>query len=175
MGREVVITEKMDGENTTMYTDHLHARSLDSRHHPSRDWVKMFWGSINYLIPNGWRICGENVYARHSIAYDDLETYFYGFSIWDENNVALSWDDTLYYFEEMFNIRPVPTLFRGTFTEEAVLKVIDSLDPFTQEGFVIRVTGFGMTEAEGEGQEGPVRRCSPASSPPCGSQARQRT
>lgn len=41
----VVITEKMDGENTTLYRDGLHARSLDSRHHPSRNWVK----------PNGLR------------------------------------------------------------------------------------------------------------------------
>ena len=39
VGREVVVTEKMDGENTTMYVDHIHARSLDSRHHPSRDWA----------------------------------------------------------------------------------------------------------------------------------------
>ena len=39
-GRNIQITEKMDGENTTLYSDYLHARSLDSRHHPSRDWVK---------------------------------------------------------------------------------------------------------------------------------------
>ena len=40
MGKPVVISEKMDGENTTLYADRLHARSLDSRHHPSRTWVK---------------------------------------------------------------------------------------------------------------------------------------
>ena len=38
-GREIVVTEKLDGENTSMYADHIHARSIDSRHHPSRDWV----------------------------------------------------------------------------------------------------------------------------------------
>lgn len=39
-GREVVITEKMDGENTTMYRDFMHARSLDSKDHTSRHYVK---------------------------------------------------------------------------------------------------------------------------------------
>lgn len=35
-GIEVVVTEKLDGENTTLYPDGLHARSLDSAHHPAR-------------------------------------------------------------------------------------------------------------------------------------------
>lgn len=39
-GEEVVVTEKLDGENTTLYRDGLHARSMDSAHHPSRTWVK---------------------------------------------------------------------------------------------------------------------------------------
>lgn len=39
-GKEVVVTEKMDGENTTMYRDYLHARSIDSKDHPSRHWIK---------------------------------------------------------------------------------------------------------------------------------------
>jgi hypothetical protein len=139
-GREVVVTEKMDGENTTMYMDHIHARSVDSRHHPSRDWVKWFWSNISYLIPEGWRICGENVYARHSVQYDNLETYFYGFSIWNADNVALSWDDTLFYFEEVFNIKPVPVLYRGQFDEKILENLAESIDPFSQEGFVVRVT-----------------------------------
>lgn len=41
-GKQIVISEKMDGENTTLYTDHLHARSLDSRHHPAKTWVKQW-------------------------------------------------------------------------------------------------------------------------------------
>lgn len=138
-GHEVVVTEKMDGENTTMYMDHIHARSLDSRHHPSRDWVKTFWGSINYLIPKDWRICGENVYARHSIRYDNLNSYFFGFSIWDQDNVALSWDETVYYFEDVFNIKPVPVLYRGEFDLKMLEKLAESIDPFSQEGFVVRV------------------------------------
>jgi hypothetical protein len=140
IGREIVVTEKMDGENTSMYSNHIHARSLDSRHHPSRDWVKAFWGEINYLIPEDWRICGENVYAKHSVGYENLETYFYGFSIWNEDNVALSWDETLQWFEEL-RIEPVPVLYRGPFDLEVLKKLADTVDPLKSEGFVARVTG----------------------------------
>ena len=63
-GREVVITLKLDGENTNMYRDHIHARSIDSRGGEDRAWVKNFWSSICYEIPEGWRICGENMWAQ---------------------------------------------------------------------------------------------------------------
>ncbi len=86
-GKEIILTEKLDGENTSMYIDRIHARSLDSGHHPSRSWVKSLHGQIKEMIPNGWRIVGENCYAHHSIFYDNLETYFYVFAIFDENKL----------------------------------------------------------------------------------------
>lgn len=87
---QVVVTEKLDGENTTLYRDYLHARSLDSRHHPSRAWVKALQARIGHDIPKGWRICGENLYAQHAIAYQDLSSYFYLFAIWNQDNFCLS-------------------------------------------------------------------------------------
>ena len=56
-GHEVVVTEKMDGENTSIYRDGTHARSIGSRHHLSRDWVKALQGQISYDIPADWRLC----------------------------------------------------------------------------------------------------------------------
>jgi hypothetical protein len=53
-GNRVVVTEKMDGENTTMYRDYVHARSLDSKGGEDRAWVKQFWASIRSEIPEGW-------------------------------------------------------------------------------------------------------------------------
>ena len=53
-GRQVIVTEKMDGENTTLYRDHIHARSLDSKGGEDRAWVKQFWASIRGEIPEGW-------------------------------------------------------------------------------------------------------------------------
>lgn len=40
-GQEIVVTEKLDGESTTIYADRFtHARSVDSKAHRSRDWVR---------------------------------------------------------------------------------------------------------------------------------------
>ena len=58
-GKRVIVTRKMDGENTSIYGDGLHARSIDGRNHPSRDWVKNFWSTIAGDIPRqtniGWQ------------------------------------------------------------------------------------------------------------------------
>ncbi|MFD5897956.1 RNA ligase family protein [Streptomyces sp. NPDC060366] len=142
-GREVVVTEKMDGENTTLYRDGVHARSLDSGHHPSRAWVKALQGRIGGLIPDGVRVCGENMYARHSIAYEDLESWFYGFSVWD-GEWCLGWDETVRVLRGL-GIPAPPVLWRGVFDERALRAL--KLDPARQEGYVVRsVEGFGREE-----------------------------
>jgi len=89
VGRRVIVTEKMDGENTTLYRDHSHARSLDSRHHPSRNWVKAMHGRIAHEIPEGWRLCGEHLYARHSTAHAQLPPHFTLFSVCDADTRCL--------------------------------------------------------------------------------------
>jgi len=111
---EVVVTEKLDGECTTMMRDHYHARSLDSRHHPSRSAVKALWGNVRYMIPEGWRIVGENVYAKHSIHYTDLEGYFYGFSVWNSENISLSWEETVAFLDDL-NIPHVHQFYQGPY------------------------------------------------------------
>ncbi|WP_407561339.1 RNA ligase family protein [Streptomyces sp. 184] len=142
-GREVVVTEKLDGENTTLYADGLHARSLDSAHHPSRAWVKGLQGRIGGEIPRGWRICGENVFARHSIGYDDLESWFYGFSVWDGDR-CLDWDRTVRFLRRR-GVPAAPVLWRGEF-DERVLRAL-RMDTARQEGYVVRtVEGFGLRE-----------------------------
>ena len=107
--KQCIITEKMDGENTTMYNDYIHARSLDSNHHPSRNWVKRYHSELARDIPDRWRFCGENMFAKHSISYDNLDSYFYGFSIWDENNICLDTDTTKEWFE-LLGIQHVPII-----------------------------------------------------------------
>lgn len=138
LGNQVIVSEKFDGECTSMYNDHIHARSLDSRHHDSRAWVKQFWSQISHEIPDKWRICGENVFAQHSIQYDNLPSYFLGFSVWNERNECLAWDETLEWFE-MLGITPVATLYSCIYTKdvEQELQKIE-LDWETHEGYVIR-------------------------------------
>lgn len=137
--QDIVITEKMDGENTTLYSDHLHARSLDSRHHPSRSWVKGLHQRIKHLIPKGWRICGENCYARHSIEYKALESYFLVFSIWDEQNMCLSWAQTKEWCA-LLGLAHVPVLYEGPWATQCVAQVLDTMNLDEQEGVVVRVT-----------------------------------
>lgn len=133
--KEVVVTEKMDGENTTLYNDHLHARSLDSRNHPSRNWVKQWHASIARDIPPEWRICGENLYACHSVPYDNLASYFYGFSIWNNQGSCCSWDETLEWFG-LLGIEPVPVLYRGDWDASLIRGF--KVDTSKQEGYVVR-------------------------------------
>lgn len=138
VGKRVIVTVKMDGENTSMYSYYIHARSIDGRSHPSRDWVKQFHAQIAGDIPIGWRICAENVYAKHSIHYDDLESYLYGFSIWNEKNVCLSWDETIEWFD-LLGITPVPVLYDGIYDENAIQKLWDPSKYDSMEGYVIRL------------------------------------
>jgi len=122
--------------NCTMMSDYCYARSLDSNNHPSRNWVKGLWGSIRYEIPENWRICGENVYAKHSVGYDDLDTYFYVFSIWNENNVCLSWDETVEWCN-LLGLKHVKVLYRGVFDVEVFKNM--NINVEKQEGFVVRL------------------------------------
>jgi len=138
-GKRVVVTVKMDGENTTMYRDHIHARSMDSRHHPSRSWVKGLHAQIAHDIPEGWRVCGENCFAEHSIRYDNLSSYFLVFSIWDERNNCLSYDEMLEY-TELLGLHTVPLLYRGVWDEEKIRAIsVDSHGGDDMEGYVVRV------------------------------------
>ncbi|MGG2057147.1 RNA ligase family protein [Lysinibacillus pakistanensis] len=142
LGKEVVVTEKLDGEGTTLYRDYMHARSINSANHPSRHWVKTFHAGFAYRIPNDWRLCGENVYAKHSIYYQALTSYFYLFSIWNEDNICLSWDETITFAAEL-GIETVPVLYRGIFDEEKIKRTFTGISLFDgeQEGYVIRNAG----------------------------------
>lgn len=136
INKTVIVTEKMDGENTSLYSDSSHARSLDSRHHPSRDWLKQWHSTIAHEIPIGWRICGENLYAQHSISYQALRSYFYGFSLWNEDNTCLSWDDTQTWFKR-FNIQTPTVLYQGKWQEKNIRRL--RIDPQSVEGYVVRL------------------------------------
>lgn len=137
--QQVVVTEKLDGENTSIYADYIHARSIDSRHHPSRAWVKALQASLSNDIPQGWRICGENLYARHSIAYDNLSSYFYVFAIWDRDNNCLSWADTQEW-AEILSLEVPKVIYEGIWDEAKIRAIAANLDLDTCEGFVVRNT-----------------------------------
>lgn len=139
VGKTVVVTEKYDGENTSLYNDHIHARSLDSKHHPSRTVVKQIHGEIAHQIPEGWRLVGENMYAKHSIFYDALPAYFLLFSVWNDKNECLSWAETVDW-AELLGLHTVPVLYLGPWDEEKVKACWTGVSRFgpEQEGYVVR-------------------------------------
>jgi hypothetical protein len=138
-GKQVVVTVKEDGENCTMYKDYIHARSMEYNSHPSRSYVKSLHSKIADNIPEGWRICGENIYAKHSIEYNNLESYFQVFSIWNEKNICLSWNDTVEYVQ-LLDLVTVPILYIGLWDIELIKKLYQPTfngDPM--EGYVVRL------------------------------------
>lgn len=137
-GKQVICTEKMDGENTTFYKDICHARSVESGPHPSRNMIKTLHGSMSYEIPEGYRICGENLWAKHSIHYDNLSSYFQVFSIWNEKNICLPWSDTLDWCE-LLGLEHVPVLYQGVFDRKKIDEIEKGLDLTKTEGYVIRL------------------------------------
>jgi len=138
INKNIVLTEKMDGENTTIDSNHYHARSLDSSDHESQHWLKNELSKIQYLIPKGYRICGENLYAKHSIFYNKLYSYFMVFSIWN-GNVCLSWEHTKIMCEKL-GLRTVPVRYEGKFNELELrnLNYPNSRCGLEAEGYVIR-------------------------------------
>lgn len=151
LGRELIATIKMDGECTTLYPDYLHARSIDSKDHESRHWLKGFHSQIKNRIPSGWRVCGENLFAKHSIHYTDLSSYFYGFSVWDERNVCLDWGTTIDFFDSV-GIVPVLAFSNGSL--EKIDKEFNLCFTDKTEGYVVRLfdefkyQDFGMSMAK---------------------------
>lgn len=136
--KKIVITEKMDGENTTLYSNYYHARSLNSKHRDYHSYLLTnILPQIQYLIPENWRVCGEYLFAKHSISYSNLEDYFLVFSIWNEANNCLSWDDTKVY-AELLNLKLVPELYVGTYDEELVKKIAEETVKRGGEGIVVR-------------------------------------
>lgn len=148
-GKTVVVTEKLDGENTSIYSDGTcHARSLDSGHHDSRSYVKGLAHEIGCQLPKGWRLLGENLYAKHSISYDKLPDYFIVFGVVDESNVTQSWSDVKEHCS-MLGLHHVPELYMGPWDPEKVQKLFPFTSSFgtSAEGYVIRdASSWPMSE-----------------------------
>lgn len=142
LNKEVVIKLKVDGENCNLTNDRNWARSVDSKDHPSRNWIQQFWEVLRYDIPDNMRICGENLYATHSIHYTALPSYFLCFAIY-ENDICLSWDETKEWCS-LLGLEMVPELYRGIYSKEKIIELASS--PFdilggTREGIVGRFPG----------------------------------
>lgn len=151
-GKEVVFTEKLDGENTAMTHYDVYARSHGA---PTRSpWSRNLWDpsdglywKINQYIGPNETVYGENLYGEHSIHYDCLSDYWHMFAV-NDGNLWYSWDDVK-EFAKILGVPHVPELERCVLREEGEVKeIIDELMEHTsyyacksgREGVVMRIT-----------------------------------
>ncbi|WIH04881.1 RNA ligase family protein [Xanthomonas translucens pv. graminis] len=140
IGQRVVASEKLDGQNVTLYRDSFVFKSAWPRAHPSKEWLREFWEAKKDRIPDGWRVCGEFVYLTHTVEYLDLDSYFIGFSVWDASNTCLGWDQTSAFLAER-GITRAPVLFDGAFDQAAIERAWRKHNRADSEGYVLRLAG----------------------------------
>lgn len=150
-GKEVVFTEKLDGENTAMNVVDVYARSHGA---PTRSpWSRNLWDPADGLY---WRIkpyigenetlYGENLYGEHSIHYSKLPSYWHLFGI-NDGERWYGWDEVK-EFSQIIGVPHVPELYRTVLNDESEVKaIIDEImaHPSTyndteKEGVVMRLT-----------------------------------
>lgn len=137
-GERVIITEKMDGESFSIYSDGFtHARSIDGRNHQSRNLAKRIAAFKSQSIPERWRLSCENLYAKHSVHYNDLKGYLYLFGAWDSNNNYISYDELVE--QNAILELPMPkVLYDGEFDLAVINRIRNNFNRDESEGFVIR-------------------------------------
>jgi len=149
LNRPIVITEKMDGSNTSLESTGCFARThANAPTHPSFDRLKALHAMVKNSIPGRIQIFGEWCYALHSIAYDALPEYFLTFGIRDlqpQGDFWYSWSDVEWIAQDL-GLATVPVLYRGQVSSEEELKDLTeslayqpSVCGSTREGVVVRI------------------------------------
>lgn len=103
LNRPLVLTEKMDGSNVCLTAENVFARShAGAPKHPSFDALKAGHAAIRGKIPSYMQVFGEWLFARHSIAYTALKSYFQVFAVRDLRTLRwASWDEVGLWAEEL--------------------------------------------------------------------------
>jgi hypothetical protein len=146
IGKEIVMTEKLDGENTGMKNQGVYARShaAFTTSGWSREVRQIHNTKVKGYLQEDDFVFGENMEGIHSIEYTNLTSYFYMFGV--RNNVKwLSWDEVEEY-AYLLDLPTAPVLFRGIVNSYNELKdIVEKLatQPSSlggiREGVVVRV------------------------------------
>lgn len=149
LGTEIVITEKLDGENCGMTDDGVYARShaTFTTSAWSREVRQLHKLSVEDELGDGVFLFGENMEGIHSIEYTNLESYFYIFGIRD-NDIWIPWEKVEEY-SYLLDIPTVPVLFKGVVnTAKELQQIVEDLvsKPSElggkREGIVVRTAGM---------------------------------
>lgn len=149
IGNEIVITEKLDGENCGMINDGVYARShaTFTTSPWSREVRQLHDIKVRGQLEDDVFLFGENMEGIHSIEYTNLKSYFYLFGVRD-NNIWIPWSGVEEY-SYLLDLPLVPVLFKGSVESEEELKeLVDKLVSQQselggeREGIVVRTAGM---------------------------------
>lgn len=135
IGVPIILTEKMDGSNTSLETAGCFARThAGAPTHASFSPLKAMHASLKWQIQNGMQYFGEWCYAKHSIEYSELPGYFllFGIRILEgtmiptvyhpmDHSLWVSWERVEKQAKEL-SLSTVPVLFKGTVSSEKELQ-----------------------------------------------------
>jgi len=128
LSEEIIITEKLDGENCGIERGGVYARSHSA--YTVSPWsreVRILHSLIGKDLPENLMIFGENMEGIHSIEYENLDSYFYLFGAREDDSRWLSWDE-IEEIAYLLDLKTVPVLFRGKVeTEKELKELVDSL------------------------------------------------
>lgn len=158
---ELILTEKLDGQNNCFNKYGVFARShtSPSAHPwdaPMHERWKLFKNDLNDL-----EIFGENMYGIHSIAYRKLESYYYVFAV-RERGRWLSWEEVCFY-AAMLDFPTVPVI-------PVQQKLSEMFHEKKHEDVLLAdwfKANLGMSWEEGVRQEGLLGGFDPQTLKPC--------
>jgi hypothetical protein len=141
-GREVVVLEKLDGENTTIYPDgYVHACAIAGRADPTQAWVRGWAARWAWALPPGHRASVENLREQHTLYYPVdrfvLEhqppapphpVYAFLWALWDGAH-ALAWDEIVAWTARLetataTRLPLAPVLYRGLWDEARIATLL---------------------------------------------------
>jgi hypothetical protein len=149
IGIDIIITEKLDGENCGMTNDGIYARShaTFTTSAWSREVRQIHDIKVRGQLDDNVYLFGENMEGVHSIEYSNLKSYFYLFGVRD-NNIWIPWQSVEEY-AYLLDLELVPVLFKGKVNSEKELKdlVNDLVSKPSdlggeREGIVVRNAGL---------------------------------
>jgi hypothetical protein len=144
LNKPLVFTIKMDGSNLGMTREKIFARNGIDARHKSFDLAKSLHNRIKKEIPENEIWYGEWLYAKHSIHYSDLESYYQLFAIYfveEDYWTGVNWIKNR---AELHGLKTVPLLTRGPqYGDVKTLKQViqqegDRVIKMGQEGIVVR-------------------------------------
>jgi hypothetical protein len=138
-GEFLWVTEKMDGGNFTMTSERCYSRSPSATSNPWDGPARAEWARVRMDIPPGWRVVGESMHARRSVAYDNLEGPFLVFAVFDDRGTLLSFGDVTSW-AQLLDLPLVPVLCATMHLSDAHAAWERCKRQDISEGYVVRVS-----------------------------------